>query len=242
MTHISLENLTLSYNKDILFKNFNFTPADNKWTCLLGTSGVGKSTLLRFIANLDTGCNAHTKMGSLNDTGPLTLSFMPQKNTLMPWLNTLDNVLISKRLTRKITIQDKQQAHHLLEKVGLAKAIKKYPHELSGGMQQRVSIARILFENRNIILMDEPFSALDAITRLNLQDLASEFLKNRTVLFVTHDPLEALRLSDTIYVLSGSPAQLSDPIKPAGIAPRDVGDVGLLKLQGELLGRLRVED
>jgi len=108
-------------------------------------------------------------------------------------------------------------------------------------MRQRVALARTLFEDRPIILMDEPFSSLDVITRLKLQNLAAKLLAKRTVLLVTHDPLEALRLGDCIYTMTGSPVKISDPIKPQGTAPRDPTEVHLLEQQAKLLQLLGLD-
>jgi putative hydroxymethylpyrimidine transport system ATP-binding protein len=133
----------------------------------------------------------------------------------------------------------RQQAAVLLSQFGLAHALHQLPRTLSGGMRQRVALARTLLEDRPLILMDEPFSQLDAITRLELQDLAGSRLQGRTVLLITHDPLEALRLGDRVLVMAGRPAQLSAPILPPGQAPRDPSDPALLALQAELIGQLR---
>ncbi|MEE9209298.1 MAG: ATP-binding cassette domain-containing protein, partial [Kiloniellales bacterium] len=124
------------------------------------------------------------------------------------------------------------------ERVGLAGREADRPAKLSGGQRQRVALARTLMEGRPVVLMDEPFSALDAITRYEIQALAAELLAARTVLLVTHDPLEALRLGHRVQVMSGVPARLDNPIEPAGAPPRDLEDAGLLALQAELLKRL----
>ena len=105
-------------------------------------------------------------------------------------------------------------------------------------MRQRTALVRTLMEDRPVVLMDEPFSALDAITRLRLQNMAAELLEGRTVLLVTHDPLEALRLGHRIHILSGRPGRLDDALQPAGTPPRNVAQPGLLAMQGDLLQRL----
>ncbi|HJO88014.1 MAG TPA: ATP-binding cassette domain-containing protein, partial [Rhodospirillales bacterium] len=112
------------------------------------------------------------------------------------------------------------------------------PTKLSGGMRQRTALARTLMEDRPVVLMDEPFSALDAITRIRLQDMAAELLNDRTVLLVTHDPLEALRLGDRIHVLAGRPVTLDEPLIPVGVRPRDLHDPAVLAGQADLLERL----
>jgi putative hydroxymethylpyrimidine transport system ATP-binding protein len=122
--------------------------------------------------------------------------------------------------------------------VGLFDALELLPAQLSGGMRQRVSLVRVLLEDKPIVLMDEPFASLDAITRVKLQTLTAELLRERTVILVTHDPLEALRIGHMIYVLSGTPAQLSQPLIPQGKPPRKMTDPTLLSLQGKLLMEL----
>ncbi len=130
------------------------------------------------------------------------------------------------------------QAMALLARVRLADSAADRPARLSGGMRQRAALARTLMEQRPIVLMDEPFSALDAITRYELQNLAATLLAGRTVLLVTHDPLEALRLGHRVHVMAGRPASLDKALEPAGPPPRDPADPTLLTLQGELLNRL----
>ncbi len=126
----------------------------------------------------------------------------------------------------------------MLERVGLVPQKDQLPATLSGGERQRAALARTLMEDRPVVLMDEPFSALDAITRARLQVLAAGLLAGRTVLLVTHDPLEALRLGHRIQVMTGHPARIEGTIEPAGLPPRDLHDPALLARQGELLARL----
>ena len=242
---ITIEKLCIRYRQLQLFDNLDFHLSAQKWTCLLGPSGVGKTTLLRFIAALsydkNTECCGNI---SASDNLPLNhrITYMAQQDLLMPWLNVLDNVLIGAHLrSEKITTQLKQRAIDLLENTGLKNIIALKPKQLSGGMRQRVALVRTLFEDRPIILMDEPFSSLDVITRLKLQNLAAKLLANRTVLLVTHDPLEALRLGSYIYTMTGSPVKIGGPIEPQGIAPRDPTAIALLEQQAKLL-RLLTEN
>jgi putative hydroxymethylpyrimidine transport system ATP-binding protein len=207
------------------------------WTCLLGPSGVGKTSLLRLIAGLEQGARVTADGKGLQGQ----VALMAQQDLLLPWLNVRNNVLLGHRL-RGASRQDlaalAAEADALLERVGLAGKALAEPRTLSGGMRQRVALARTLMERRPIVLMDEPFSALDAITRHRLQDLAAELLTGRTVLLVTHHPLEALRLGHRIWVMAGRPATLQGPIIPSGPAPRDPADPDLLKLQAELMHEL----
>jgi len=130
------------------------------------------------------------------------------------------------------------RARALLAAVGLEGRESSRPAELSGGERQRVALARTLMEDRPLVLMDEPFSSLDAVTRYRLQDLASRLLAGRTVLLVTHDPEEALRLADRVLVMTGRPVSLSDPLEPTGIAPRPPDNPALVAMRGELLRRI----
>lgn len=236
-----IQHANLSYHKKILFTDLNLTLPAGKWTCLLGPSGVGKTSLLRLIAGLTSDVVSANPI-TASDNKPLTgrLSYMAQEDLLLPWCSAIDNVLLGPTLRGADLSRHElhQKAQQLLEKVGLKNAAQQKPAQLSGGMRQRVALARTLMENRPVVLMDEPFAAVDAITRLRLQELAAELLVERTVLFITHDTLEALRLGDQIYVMSGLPAQLGTPIHPPGARPRDVAALSVLELQGELLRQL----
>lgn len=243
---IFMRDINVSYHTRTIFNNFEFTIPAGKCVCLLGQSGIGKSTLLRLIAKLPTGADASNFNATIetSDKKPLTdrIAYMSQQDLLVPWQNVLNNVLLGYRLHgERITKQLKTAAKDLLEQVGLSHAIYQLPHTLSGGMKQRTALARTLIHHQPIVLMDEPFSSLDAISRFRLQTLAADLLKDRTVLLVTHDPLEALRLADIIYVLSGKPARLSEAIIPSSATPRDPSDQEILKLQAKLLHKLDEE-
>lgn len=241
---IRIHGLSLKFNQQVLFEELSFTLEASKWTSILGASGVGKSTLLQYLAGLICKDTNDTQLsGEIQIPENFKLSqntcYMAQGDNLMPWLNAYENTVIAYRLRQqKIDAHIKKNCLELFEKVGLSDALKKYPPQLSGGMRQRVALVRTLLENRPIVLMDEPFSALDAITRLKLQDLASDLLKNKTVLLVTHDPLEALRLSDKIYVLSDAPAHLGEEILLSSKTPRKTNDPEILNQQAKLFGLL----
>ena len=239
---IYIEKASLSFGGHILFQDLTCTIAAGETTCLLGPSGIGKSSLLRLIAGL----NQHKATGIIrtDDEQPLQnrIAYMAQTDLLMPWLSVLDNVLLGYRLRQPIAKAKTNttlinQAKDLLTKIGLSKNIHQFPHQLSGGMRQRVALARTLIEDKPVVLMDEPFSALDTATRLQLQNLTAELLKNKTVFLITHDPFEALRLGHHIFIMQGSPARLEQLTLP-NQPPRSVTDTELLYWQGQILERL----
>jgi len=214
---VVVESLRLGFDGAPLFDGLSARFAGGATTCLLGPSGGGKSTLLRALAGL-----ARPEGGTVRDGdgAPLTgrIAYMDQSDLLLPWLSARANVALGARL-RGGTI-DVAAADGLLARVGLEGHEHKRPAALSGGMRQRVALARTLMEDRPVVLMDEPFSAVDALTRHRLQALACEVLAGRTVVMVTHDPQEALRLGHHLFVLSGTPARLQPAQTPEGAPPR----------------------
>ncbi len=202
----------------------------------MGASGVRKTTILRMIAGLDTGADFKGRItasdgGSLGDR----IAYMAQEDLLLPWATVRDNVTLGARLRGERVETDRST--QLLRQVGLQDHADKKPHALSGGQRQRVALARTLMEDRAIILLDEPFSALDARTRSEMQELAFELLIGRTVLLVTHDPGEAARIGQRILVMTGT--GLSEIAPPSSPPPRAVDDLETLTAQGALLRQLR---
>lgn len=236
---IILENLTFSFSGTTLFSSLDVEIPGGQWTCLLGPSGCGKSTLLRLISGSLKGLPA----GSIRfDNGArdrnLT-AWMAQKDLLLPWLTVRSNALLGARLRGEVSRERVEAAESLLEAAGLYESLDAYPNSLSGGMRQRVALVRTLMEGKPVILMDEPFSALDALTRVKLQDLALKLLTGATVLLVTHDPYEALRLGHRILVMTGRPSFLSSPILPSGSPPRNLDQYEVASLHTRLLARLK---
>lgn len=235
---VLLHAARLVYGGNALFDDLNLTLPAGETTCLLGPSGVGKTSLLRLIAGLADGAAG----SAVDQEGrPLAgrVAYLAQQDLLLPWLPALGNVTLGARLRgERLSRHLLDRARGLLAEVGLSGAEATPPAALSGGMRQRVALARTLMEARPVVLMDEPFSSLDAITRFALQDLAARLLAGRTVLLVTHDPLEALRLGQRVQVMAGRPARLDQAIVPPGAPPRDATSPKLLSLQAELLSRL----
>ena len=236
---VRIADAALVYDQTVLFDGLSLDIDGGGWTVLLGPSGVGKTTLLRLVAGLETGANGCVEAG---DGAPLgqRISYMAQQDLLLPWLSLKENAMLGARLRGETSADHRSRADDLLNRAGLSEAAHLLPAACSGGMRQRAALVRTLMEDRPVVLMDEPFSALDAITRLQLQDLAAEMLNGRTVLLVTHDPLEALRLGHRIHVMTGRPARIGDPITPNGPVPRVASDPGLVKLQADLLAELAI--
>lgn len=182
---------------------------------LLGPSGCGKSTLLRILAGLEEPSQGSvTWDGEVDSAGEHDLGFVFQEPTLLPWASVRDNIRFPLRVKKVSGGIAKERVDEVLELVGLDRFAGSYPHQLSGGMKMRVSIARALVTNPKVLLMDEPFAALDEITRFKLNaDLLRVWQASElTVVFVTHSVFESVFLSERIAVMRGSPGRLSDEI------------------------------
>ena len=182
---------------------------DGEFLSLLGPSGCGKSTLLMMMAGIETPTRGEVTFGGMPLPGPRRdIGIVFQDATLLPWLTALENVLFPLRILRERIAPRRADAARLLDSVGLEGAHARKPAALSGGMRQRVAICRALIHAPRLLLMDEPFSALDAITRDQMNLLLAELLERerRSVVFVTHSIREAAFLSDRILVLGGRPA------------------------------------
>lgn len=194
---IQLNNLVVGYDKPLL-NPITTTFEDNKVYGILGKSGCGKSTLLRTIAGLNKQMS-----GSIVKNDASVPYMMHQRYTNFDWLSCLDNVLIAER-KRKGRRELKDEAIEVLKRVGLGDYLDRYPTELSGGMQQRLALARVLFAKPKVLLMDEPLSALDDTTREKMQQLILDYHKEtqNTILMVTHSVDEAIKMCDHIINLT----------------------------------------
>ncbi|MEG3691799.1 ABC transporter ATP-binding protein [Vibrio coralliirubri] len=240
---VQLSNATLRYrdSEHATLSGLSLSLNAGKWTVLLGRSGCGKTTVLRYLAGLLDDKVEWQGTLATSDELPLTdrIAYMAQQDLLLPWLSVIDNVCLSHRFQNPASDKAVQtnQALELLAAVGLADYANAMPDQLSGGMRQRVALARTLMQDKPVVLMDEPFSALDAVTRHKLQSLACELLKGKTVVLITHDPQEAVRLADNLYVLQGTPANAQSLSVPNTATPR-VLDGECAELQQAILDQL----
>lgn len=219
-----MENTSVNSNNDILtikklskiyhtnkseihaIKDLNLNIKEGEFVAIVGPSGCGKTTLLSILCSLE-----EKSQGEIIYTqGKQKMGYMLQNDTLFPWLNILDNTLLGLKIEKNITKENIQKVTRLLETYGLKDFIKKYPNNLSGGMRQRVALIRTLATNPDILLLDEPFSALDYQTRLAVSDDVWRIIKKekKTTIMITHDIAEAISMADRIIVLTNRPAKV----------------------------------
>ena len=208
-----------------------------EFVCLVGASGSGKSTLLNLLAGLD-----EPSTGTIH-TGGARTALIFQEAALFPWLTAAGNVDLALRLRGVPAADRRPRTMELLELVRLGDFARRRPHELSGGMRQRVALARALAQEADVLLMDEPFGALDAITRDLLHDELERIWMERTltVLFVTHNAREAVRLGDRVVIFSSRPGSVAAEVRVEAPRPRRASSAALADLAGEIGDRLRTE-
>lgn len=200
----------------LALKDINLTIETGEFVSFVGPSGCGKTTMLRIIEGFENPTEGTVKDDGKIVTGPSNeRGFIFQNYSLFPWLNVIDNVIFGLGINGKPEKESKERAMEYLESVGLKDFAKRYPHELSGGMKQRVAIIRSLINDSKSLLMDETFSALDVHTKHNLQKQVHEICKeqNKTIIFVTHDIDEAVFLSDKIVAFSKRPGRIKKIFK-----------------------------
>lgn len=223
---LSVEYRTLNHEIVRAIEHIDLTIPENEFCVIVGPSGCGKSTLLKVLAGLVSDSGGITTIAGEGVSAPRNdIGFVFQSATLLPWLSILDNVMLPLKVQqRPDRSQWKTRALDLLSLVGLKDFAYRYPSELSGGMQQRVGMARALAHDPSLLLMDEPFGALDALTRetMNSELQRIWMLQPKTVLFVTHSISEAVFLADRVVVMSARPSRIEAVIPIDLPRPRDI--------------------
>jgi NitT/TauT family transport system ATP-binding protein len=225
---LSVRGLTKRFesNKGIVtaLENVSFDVHKREFICVIGPSGCGKSTLVRILAGLETPSEGELRVYGEPVCGPgPDRGMVFQGYTLFPWLTVKENVMFGPLVAGRARFSAESEAREWIELVGLSKFENSYPHQLSGGMKQRVAIARALANQPRVLFMDEPFGALDAQTRANMQAYLLEIWKkvDITIVFITHDLDEAVFLSDRILVLDANPGRVRELVEVAVPRPRN---------------------
>lgn len=212
---LEIKNVSAEYSGKQIITNVNFSVADGEFVSILGESGSGKSTLLKVISGMLPAARGEIFVDEEKVTKiSKHFAYMPQDDLLLPWWNIMQNVCLAAKISGDLPTAEKR-AKKLLEEFGLAEYKNSYPKELSGGMRQRIAFLRTALSSADIWMLDEPFAALDVITRGELQDWLLDLRKkiSNTVLLVTHDIEEAIYLSDKIYIIRGTPSKIVKEIQ-----------------------------
>ena len=230
---------------DSILEGISFGVDDGEFVSIIGASGSGKSTIFRLITGLEQPVNGDILLNGKKMKDRLgKVGYMPQQDLLMPWRTVMDNAVLPLEIKGMKKEEAKSHVRKLLDDFGLKGVENALPSELSGGMRQRVSFLRTILSGSNILLLDEPFSALDAITRLTMQEwLLDQWKKwKKTILFITHDVDEALFLSDRIFVIKQKPNTFIQEVKVPLGRPRSVRDLSqmdIVELKEQLIEKLR---
>lgn len=233
-----------NHEKEVL-KEVNFTVKHGEFVSIVGASGTGKSTIFRLAVGLEQPSRGDIFLNNEKVKHRLgKVGYMPQQDLLMPWRTIKENAMLPLEIKGKNGMND-ELVLHLLKEFGLQGYENKYPHELSGGMKQRVSFLRASLSGSNLLLLDEPFSALDAMTKLFMQEwlLAQWENQQSTILFITHDISEALFLSDRIFIMTETPVTSLEELIVPLVRPRkqtDLDQPAVLELKNNLIDRFRM--
>ncbi|WP_144569381.1 ABC transporter ATP-binding protein [Bacillus pseudomycoides] len=238
---LQFHNVSFHYDEKPIIKGLDASVQEKEFVSIIGPSGCGKSTLFRLITGLEEPTAGTIQ---LTETSSHPVGYMPQKDMLLPWRTIIENAALPLECQGIKKKEAHVKAKDLLEQFGLQGYENKYPKDLSGGMRQRVSFIRTLLTGGDILLLDEPFSALDALTKATLQEWLFEQWKQwqKTILFITHDVEEALFLSNRILIVTEQPiTTLTERVVPLGTerSRKDLHKLEILGLKDELLGMLQ---
>lgn len=234
-SRLVLENVSHSYGAVSVLNDLNLVVNPGEVVVLVGPSGCGKTTILNLLSG-----HIEPASGSIQREGIIRTVY--QHDSLFPWLTVLENIAIGLRSMPDVAQREKEM-HELLELIHLEGFENHYPHQLSGGMRQRVELARVLAGDSDILLMDEPFSSLDYQARLYMRRELVHLLEKRprTVVFVTHDIEEAAQLADRVLVLSNRPATICRELHIDALRPRDLTDNAVIEAMKEILKELGLQ-
>lgn len=243
MQTLQLDRVSKTFGSLEVLSNINLTVEKGRFGAIVGPSGCGKSTALRMFAGLETPSSGFVTAGAKLIDGPDPQRILIfQEHALYPWRTVEDNVGFGLELAKVPLKERRARVKEVLEKVGLDGFQTYYPHQLSGGMKQRASIARALVMNPEVLLLDEPYGALDAITRLTMQN---ELLKlwrgsGMTVLLITHDIDEAIYLADTVFVMSPRPGRILETLEVDMPRPRNRNGARFAELRQAIMDALDI--
>lgn len=246
MDHVS-KTFTDDHGSVHVLDRISLTVDHGEFVSIVGPSGSGKSTAFHIIGGLTKADEGSIFIDGQDVSGQRGhISYMPQQPALFPWRTVIDNVILAQEVLGTSKAEARQHAKQWLEKVGLAGYETSYPHILSGGMQQRVAFLRALLSPKELICLDEPFSALDALTRLDMQRWLLNIWEanKRSILFITHHIEEALLLSDTIYLFSNRPAVVLEKITVPFARPRTealLSDATFIKLKQHIMQQMSAQ-
>ena len=215
MSELIVKDVTFSYDQENIIENINIELHENELVCLLGSSGGGKTTLFNVISGLKTPQQGKVFLDGEDITGqPGHISYMLQKDLLLPYRTIEDNVALPLIIKGEKKKEARKKAAEFFEEFGLSGTEKKYPSQLSGGMRQRAALLRTYMFSKNVALLDEPFSALDTLTKSDMHRWYLDVMNkiHLSTLFITHDIDEAILLSDRIYLLTGKPGKITEEI------------------------------
>jgi len=218
--------------------------AEGEFVSIIGPSGCGKSTLFNIVSGIREPAEGQVLLDGADVTGtPGKVGYLLQKDLLLPWQTALENIVLGAKLTGRVSRDDRDRAAALAARHGLGDFLDVFPHALSGGMRQRVAVLRTLMLAKDVLLLDEPFGALDSLTRMEMQRWLLEVWAEygSTILFVTHDVDEALFLADRVVVMSPRPGRVEHVLDVALPRPRDLGtftEPAFVALKQELLGNV----
>ncbi|OIJ12900.1 ABC transporter ATP-binding protein [Anaerobacillus arseniciselenatis] len=247
---LQFENVSFSYEngheeKEIL-NTLSFDVQNGEFVSIIGPSGSGKSTIFKLITGLNQPANGEIFINETNYSNRLgKVGYMPQQDLLMPWRTIIENAALPLEIQGMKKREAYDKVRELLVEFGLNGVEHKYPSELSGGMKQRISFLRTVLSGSNVLLLDEPFSSLDAITRLSMQEwLLTQWQKLKlSILFITHDVDEALFLSDRIFVFTESPVRKFVEVNVPLERPREIRDIhtpAVIEVKEQLIEQLRM--